>query len=77
MKHVNARDVLPGKLLREVQKHCAGYIYVPSTREFYARRRREALDLRRCGSSVRAIAERMHVSERRIRQILAEGKRRK
>ncbi len=77
MKHVNARNVLPEKLLREVQKYCTGYIYVPSTRHFYARRRREILRLSLQGLTARAIAEQVHLSERRVRQIVAEGRERK
>lgn len=77
MKHVNAMNILPEKLLQEVQKHCSGYIYVPSTRQFYARRRREILRLSRQGLTPLAIAEQVHVSERRVRQIVAEGRERK
>jgi DNA-binding NarL/FixJ family response regulator len=77
MKHVNARNVLPAKLLRQVQKYCSGYIYVPSTRQFYARRRREILRLSRQGLTAPAIAEQVHLSERRVRQIVAEGRGRK
>jgi DNA-binding NarL/FixJ family response regulator len=76
MRHVNARDVLPKELLREVQRYCSGYIYVPSTREFYAKRRGEIALLARRGLTVELIAERMALSERRVRQVLAERGRR-
>lgn len=77
MRHVNAWDVLPENLLRKVQKYCSGYIYVPSTRQFYWDGRREVLRLGRRGFSAMGIAERVHVGERRVRQILAEGEGRK
>ncbi|MHC5056670.1 MAG: hypothetical protein ACYTKD_18405 [Planctomycetota bacterium] len=74
MRHVNARKVLPPELLRELQKHCSGYIYVPSTRAFYAERKRRVLEFAASGLAVAAIAEAVHMSERRVRQILAEGR---
>ena len=77
MRHVNARDVLPEKVLRLVQRYCAGYIYVPSTRESWRRSRSGVLALQEKGLPVRAIAERVHLSERRVRQILAEERGRK
>jgi hypothetical protein len=72
MRHVNAREVLPAGLLREVQKHCSGYIYVPSTGAFYAERKRRVRELAARGFAVARIARAVHVSERRVRQILAE-----
>ena len=72
MRHVNAREVLPPELLREVQRHCSGYIYVPSTGEFYAERKRRVRELAARGFTVVRIAEAVHISERRVRQILAE-----
>lgn len=74
MQHVNARMILPGGLLRKIQKYCSGYIYVPSTREFYTNRRKLARRLAGRGLSVPAIAGEVHVGERRVRQILAEGR---
>jgi len=74
MRHVNAREVLPPELLREIQKHCSGYIYVPSTRRFYEERKRRVRELAARGLAVAAIAEAVHLSERRVRQILVEGR---
>jgi DNA-binding NarL/FixJ family response regulator len=72
MRHVNARKVLPPKLLRQVQRHCSGYIYVPSTGAFYAERKRRVRELAARGLAVSRIAEAVHLTERRVRQILAE-----
>ena len=77
MRHVNARSVLPADLLREVQKHCSGYVYVPSNHAFYTQRRRRVVDLAGRGLPVAAIAEAVHVCRRRVRQILAEERGRK
>ncbi|MHC4247916.1 MAG: hypothetical protein ACYS9X_02185 [Planctomycetota bacterium] len=77
MKHVNACDVLPEKLVREIQEYVSGYIYVPCTREFYVCRRREIARMRAEGMSSGAIAHELHLSARRVRQILAERPKRK
>jgi len=73
VEHVNARDVLPPELLKEVQKYCSGYVYVPETREFYEERQRKVLELRRQGVGTREIAQRVHVCDRRVRQIFADA----
>ena len=73
MEHVNARDVLPPELLKELQRHCSGYIYVPETREFYEERRREVIKLRRQGAGTHEIAQRVHLCERRVRQLVAKA----
>ncbi|MHC5058519.1 MAG: hypothetical protein ACYTKD_28000 [Planctomycetota bacterium] len=72
MKYVNAEDVLPPDLLREVQQHYTGYVYVSCSREFYAERRRKVMELRRRGLSTAEIAESVHLCRRRVRQIVAE-----
>ena len=77
MRHVNACDVLPGELVREVQRYVSGYIYVPCTREYYVCRRREIARSRAEGMSTGAIAAEFHLSTRRVRQILAERPKRK
>ena len=61
-------------MLREIQKHCSGYIYVPSTGAFYADRKRRVRELAARGFVVSRIAEAVHVGERRVRQILAEDR---
>ncbi len=72
MKHVNAEDVLPQDLLREVQQHYTGYIYVSRSREFYAARRRMVTELHHSGLSTRDIAEKVHLCVRRVQQIIRE-----
>ena len=77
MEHVNARDVLPPELLKEVQRHCSGYIYVPRSRAYYEEQRRQVCELRRQGVATGEMAKRLHLCPRRIRQIkqeLAAGK---
>jgi|GEM_PF-2261447 len=73
MKHINAGDVLPERLLKAIQRYCSGYIWVPSDGQFYAKRRQDVARLRGRGLGARAIAERAHICERRVRQILAEA----
>ena len=75
MKYVNAADVLPLKLLRKVQRHCTGYIYISCSRRFYAERRRKVMELRESGLGTREIAAEVHLCRRRVRQIIAEEKR--
>jgi DNA-binding NarL/FixJ family response regulator len=70
MKHVNASEVLPPDLLRMVQKHCSGYIYVPSSRAFWHDRRSEVLRLHSCGLGTAEIAGRVHLCVRRVQQIV-------
>ena len=70
MKHVNAKQVLPPDLLREVQRHCHGYVYVPGRDGFYERRRTEVIRLSRQGIPTDEIARRAHLCRRRVQQIL-------
>jgi len=73
MKHVNATDVLPPELLRQVQEHCCGYIYVPSSRDFWRDRRGEILRLHSRGLGTAEIAARVHICVRRVQQIVKEA----
>lgn len=74
----NAAKVLPANVLTLLQEYVAGeLLYVPATRfSRSARRKSLAHVLREQGLTMRVIAERLGVSERRVRQILA-GDRRK
>ena len=74
MRHVNAGDVLPQEVLGLVQRYCTGYVYVPATGERYRMRDEEILRLKAEGLGTGAIAERVGLCERRIRQILAVEK---
>lgn len=76
-KYASAGDVLPPDLLSAVQEHFSGgTLYVPPpTARYYAERRKLVLSLRLRGVSTAEIANLAHVSPRRVRQILAQVKR--
>lgn len=77
MEHVNAKDVLPERLLRQVQKYWGGYLYIPETREWYLEKRRRIVRHRRRGIRAETIAKWVGLSARRARQILEEERGRK
>jgi len=69
--YANAKDVLPPELLRAVQEHFIGLLWVPSDTCFYHERRRLVLALKEQGISTREIARLSGVTPRRVRQIVA------
>ena len=73
--YANAKDVLPSELLRAVQEHFTGLLWVPSDTCFYHERRRLVLALKDQGISTRAIARLSGVTTRRVNQILAAHRR--
>jgi len=72
-EYANAKDVLPPDLLRSVQEHFTGLLWVPSDTCFYHERRRLVLALKQQGISTREIARLSGVTPRRVRQIVAES----
>lgn len=72
MKYVQAEDVLPPDLVEKVRQHHVGLIYFPADHEFYYRRRRQVVLLHAEGLSTGEIAERVHLSRRRVQQIIQE-----
>ena len=70
MRYTRAEKVLPPELLKEVQKHHTGLIYVPGDPSFYERRNHEVVRLHQQGLSTKEIAEKVFLSERRVQQIL-------
>jgi len=72
--YANAKDVLPPDLLRTVQEHFTGLLWVPSDTCFYHERRRLVLALKDQGISTREIARLSGVTPRRVRQIFAESR---
>ena len=68
MKYRNAANVLPADLLEEVRAYHEGLLYVPSNRN--EQRDKEILVLRRRGMTLTQIAKRVHLSKRRVLQIL-------
>ena len=73
MKHVNASEVLPPRLLHKIQQYCSGYIYVPSSRRFWRDRRDEVLRLHGRGLGTAEIADRVHLCVRRVQQMIREA----
>lgn len=83
MKYKNAQDILPDKLLRELQKYVAGgVIYVPSpdskkswgensgARTYYRQRNEEIREKHREGVSLQQLAEQYNISIDAIYKIL-------
>lgn len=83
-KYVNARDVLPEKLIKEVQKYVKGqHIYIPQTerkkwgtdtgiREELKKRNEKIFSLYNGGKSISQLADMYHLSEERVRGIIFE-----
>lgn len=73
----NAAKILPANVLALLQEYVAGaLVYVPATRFSRSQRRRSlVLVLREQGLTMRVIAKRVGISERRVRQILATSRR--
>ena len=72
MRHVNAQDVLPSELLRQVQQYCTGYVYVPSARPGAAELKRVVATMLGEGRPAREVARAVGRSSRRVRQIAQE-----
>ncbi len=84
MKYINAKELLPDTLIRELQKYIqGGYLYVPTAPERQKRwgevsGYREELDKRNCqialeyrkGESLEHLAERYSLSVSAIRKII-------
>lgn len=73
----NAARALPAHVLKVLQEYVAGeLLYVPATRFSRSKRRQSLVRvLRDQGLTMRAIAARIGISERRVRQILAADRR--
>ncbi|MEW6215890.1 MAG: hypothetical protein AB1478_11930 [Nitrospirota bacterium] len=76
MNHINAREVFPEKLVKEIQRYYSGgYLWI--SKQDYKERNEKICGLRKNGKSVRDIAEKMSLTDRRIRQIIQESQTRK
>ena len=73
MYYVHAEKVLPPALVRQIRKYCTGFVYVPVDRKFFKNRCREVLSLHKKGYPTSVIAERVHVCQRRVQQIIREA----
>ena len=67
--HRNAAEVLPPDLLAEVQKYCAGPLWVPEAESFHQERRRLVERLLRRKLPVSEVARLADLTRRRVRQI--------
>ena len=65
--YANAHDVLPAPLLREVQKHWQGTLYVPPP--LYSSSNERVLNAIRSGIPAKEVAEQCGISVRRVYQI--------
>lgn len=83
MKYKNAQDILPDKLLKELQQYISGEtLYVPGreskkgwgetsgARDYYKRRNEEIRRRYSEGMTAEALAEAYHLSSDSIRKIL-------
>jgi Mor family transcriptional regulator len=71
MNHINAHKVFSERIIREIQKYYSGgYLWIP--KQDYKERNKRICVLYERGESVRNIAEKMNLTERRIRQIIQE-----
>ncbi len=87
MKYKNAADVLPDKLLREIQKYASGEaIYIPQAKEksgwgtksgahaYYKKRNEEICTRYAEGETADALAEAFGLSPKSIRKIIYSGR---
>lgn len=84
MKYVNAKDILPGELLSEIQKYLqGGYLYIPKKNDCHAKRRTDykvELEKRNGriylmhleGRTNRQLGSIFHLSESSVRRIIAK-----
>lgn len=83
MKYKNAQDILPDRLLKELQQYVSGEtLYIPNShekkswgetsgaREYYKKRNEEIRQKYGGGTSMEELAEQYHLSVDSIRRIL-------
>ena len=83
MKHRNAQDILPDRLLKELQQYVSGEtLYIPSAepkkpwgetsgaREYYKKRNAEIREKHHAGMDAERLADAYHLSLDSIRKIL-------
>ena len=69
MKHVNAREVFTPVLVKQIQKYYSGgYLWIPKYN--FQERKVKICSLCENGETIRNVAERFNLTERRIRQII-------
>jgi predicted transcriptional regulator len=72
--YANAEKVLPPELLKEIQRHYCGVLWVPSPNKYFEDRRKLVVALRQKKVTSREIAQLAGLSVRRVNQILREEK---
>lgn len=83
MKYINAAEVLPEKLLREIQMYIEGdVLYIPKisakkgwgcvsgSREFYEKRNKEIQFLFKSGYSIEALSKRYGLADSTLKKII-------
>ena len=83
MKYINAAEILPEKLLREIQTYIDGdVLYIPKTsakkewgsvsgsREFYQKRNKEIQLLFKKGYSIEALSKRYGLAHSTLKKII-------
>ena len=72
MNHINAREVFPPELVKEIQKYYSGgYLWIP--KPDYHERNKEIRMLYEGGKSIKHIATEFNLTEKRIRQIIRKS----
>lgn len=85
MKYKNAKDILPDKLLRELQEYISGgVLYVPQggekkawgensgARQYYKQRNQEIRAAYDAGENISDLAEKYNLTEEALKKILWE-----
>lgn len=83
MKYKNAKDILPDRLLRELQEYVSGgLLYVPQNgekrawgensgaRQYYKQRNQEIRAAYQAGDGISQLAEKYNLTEEALRKIL-------
>ncbi|MBO5324200.1 MAG: hypothetical protein J6A88_08925 [Oscillospiraceae bacterium] len=83
MKYKNAQDILPDRLLKELQQYVSGEtLYIPNAQEkkqwgetsgarsYYKQRNEQIREKHRCGIKIEALADEYNLSVDSIRKIL-------
>jgi hypothetical protein len=71
-KYANAEQILPRELLKEVQKHHSGILWIPAPGSFYKERRQLVIALKSQRIETDEIASLAGITRRRVNQILAD-----
>ncbi|MFD1677050.1 CD3324 family protein [Alicyclobacillus fodiniaquatilis] len=86
-RYINAREVLPAELIKEIQKYVKGqHLYIPQTeredwgastgsKAAYQKRNTKILELYNSGVSIIELTEMYGLSEERVRNIIYEKQR--